>query len=442
MKNSDSRKPALAGYCCAVALLYLLPVVQIANGAGAATPEAKMFTATGILNVEPGLAGEGTGGPTFSDLLSVYFSEIYVTPHILGFRNYRVLDAALKKLDGKQNLYTGSEAVRRLADALSIQHVPRSFTMIVSLRGPDAAQVTSILNEVLKQYLEQYKEEQAQIQANRELDLRIERDNLRSQLGDLDRKVKALIDEANVVVVDGQPVEQLERLKKLNRLLVEAQVRLAEDRREWENFNLLREQAEKDKDLTPLLMASPGITDRVYIDPVILALRQDVARREFELEQAKAKRTPDESGKADVPSKQTDSAQPPDPGLQAARTVLDNHLKDTLGRAFQEHAADLRARYNKARGTETELLTRIKEAQAEFRQAGRLAADMLIRQREYQRVEERLKGADERLQEIKKLGKLMSPTLRVSRWPEVPTEPDRPGPPTGSSETREPQSRT
>jgi capsular polysaccharide biosynthesis protein len=120
---------------------------------------APFYLAEGIVEVEP-------GQNQFPALMGGYQPEIptqlfqsYVEAQVLAIKNPRVLDAALKELEGKQTLYTGAGAILNISEDLRVMYIPNTQNILVSLKGRHREEVTQIVTQILTQYTAQIKDD-------------------------------------------------------------------------------------------------------------------------------------------------------------------------------------------------------------------------------------------------------------------------------------------
>jgi uncharacterized protein involved in exopolysaccharide biosynthesis len=320
---------------------------------------APYYTAEGSIEVEPGQNQIPALTAGFAAEVPIQQFQLYVEAQALSIKNYRVLDAALKELGDKQSLYGGSGAAQGLGADLRVMYIPNTLNILVSLRGRHREEVHQIVTQVLTQYTAQIKDDRNQLDLDRQRELRTERDDLRSQLTDLGRRLSALRDESNIIVTDERQSEQMSRLTALTQQLTVAQVQLAEAKSSWDQFQKLRQQAEEGKDMTPVLMAFPDVMENLRRDPNVMSATQQVSRAAEEQQAA----------------------------LQTAQNDLQAKQSEALGQLFQQQAATLKSKYDRARDAEAELLGRLGEARAAALGAAKLTADYRAREAEYNRTQ-------------------------------------------------------
>ena len=376
---------------------------------------APLYTAEGIVEVELGQA-------QMPMLTGVYNPEVpanllgpYIEAQVLAIRNYRVLDAALKVLEGKQNAYTGPGAVQDLAKDLVVQYIPNTQNIYVSLRGWNREEVTQIVNQVLTQYTTQLRDDRTQADADRQRELRQERDDLRNQLDGLGRRLSSLREESSIIVTDERGSEQLARLTALTHQLTDAQVELAQAKAAWDQFEKLRLAAEEGKDMTPVLMAFPEMMEALRRDPSITSMNEQASRLGQDLQSLKQRFGP----KNEIVLR-TEAM------FQTAQNELQAKQSDVLGQLFQQVAATLKSKYERVRDAEAELLLRVAEARTAALGAAKLTAEYRAREEEYNRVQQLLNTVAEGLERMRIAAALMRPNIRVTRNPIVPLEPSEP----------------
>jgi capsular exopolysaccharide synthesis family protein len=377
---------------------------------------APFYTAEGIVEVEPGqnqlsaLTG-GYGGPEVP--FQLYPS--YVEAQVLAIKNYRVLDAALKELEGRQTLYGGGAAVLDLSQDVHVMYIPNTQNILVSLRGRHREEVTEIVKQILTQYTAQLKEDRDKMDGDRQRDLRTERDDLRSQLTDIGRRLAALRDESSIIVTDERQSEQMSRVTALTQQLTVAQVQLAEAKSAWDQFQKLRQQSEEGKDMAPVLMAFPDVMDNLRKDNNVLAAMQVVSRAAEEAQALKARFGP-----------KNDFVIRSEAALQTAQNDLQAKQSEALGQLFQQQAATLKNKYDRARDSEAELLSRLAEARTAALGAAKLTADYRAREDEFLRTQTLLNTVSEGLEKMRISSVMARPNIRVTRWPMLPLEPSEP----------------
>jgi len=377
---------------------------------------APFYTAEGIIEVEPGqnqlpalLGGYGNAE------VPVQLFQSYLEAQVLAIRNYRVIDAALKELEGKQTLYAGGGAVHDLSEDLSVTYIPNSQNILVSLRGRHKEEVTQIVLQVLTQYTTQLQDERRQMDNERQRDLRTERDDLRSQLTDLGRRLATLRDESSIIVTDERQSEQMARVTALTQQLTVAQIQLAEAKSAWDQFDKLRKQAEEGKELTPVLMAFPDVMENLRRDNNVMAATQVVSRVAEELDALSARY-----------GQKSDMVLRAKAQLQTAQNDLQAKQNEALGQLFQQLAATLKNRLDRARDAEAELLSRLAEARTAALGAAKLTAEYRTREAEFLRTQALLNTVTDGIERMRISSALSRPNIRVRSWPILPLEPSEP----------------
>jgi capsular exopolysaccharide synthesis family protein len=376
---------------------------------------APSYTASGGVEVEPGQGQMPTVlGFTEAGAPAVQF-ELYVQSQVLAILNDRVLNAALEKLKNEQTTYVGASAAYSLGRDLQVSYIPNTQDINVSLRGRKKEQVQAIVREVLTAYTEQIKTDRADTDRERQQELRLERDDLRNQLNDLARKLASYREETSVVVTDERGGEQMARLTTLARQHADMQLQLAEANSNWTQFQDLRRQAEEGKDLTPVLMAFPEIMDALRRDPSVSSLNEQVSRAAQDIQILK-QRFGDKHEM--VVRAQTN--------FQSAQNEVQTKQQEVLGQLFQQEAAVLKAKYERTRSAEAELLARVAEARQAAVASAKLTADYRAREEEYLRVQALLNTVTDGLERMRISSALARPNIRVKRWPVIPIEPSEP----------------
>ena len=376
---------------------------------------APYYTAEGIIEVEPGQNQIPALTQGFTPDVPIQLFQSYVEAQVLAIKNYRVLDAALKELEGRQTLYGGSGAVQTLGEDLRVMYIPNTQNILVSLRGRHREEVQQIVIQVLNQYTAQIKDDRLQLDGERQRELRTERDDLRSQLTDLGRRLSALRDESSILVTDERQSEQMARVVALTQQLTVAQVQLAEAKSAWDQFERLRQQAEEGKDMTPVLMAFPDVMESLRRDVNVMAATQQVSRAAEELQALKARFGP-----------KNDFVVRSEAAMQTAQNDLQAKQNQALTDLFQQQAASLKSKYNRARDAEAELLSRLGEARAAALGAAKLTADYRAREAEFNRTQTLLNTVSEGLERMRISSALARPNIRVTRSPQLPLDPSEP----------------
>ncbi|MBE3068720.1 MAG: polysaccharide biosynthesis tyrosine autokinase [Planctomycetes bacterium] len=376
---------------------------------------APYFTAEGVVEVEPGRAPTAalTGG--YDEQIPVPLFDFYIKSQVLAIKNDRVLTAALQTLGAEQVMYVGPNASYRLGQDLEVTHIQRTQNIVVSLAGRDKQEVKKIVGEVLTQYIEQLRVDRAQADGDRQRELRLERDDLRKQLDDLGTRLAAFRDESSVIVSDERGGEHLARLTALVQQLTRAQVELAQAGADWTQFQELRKQSEDTKDLSPILMAFPEITEAMRADRSIVGLSDRASSYGQELQSLTQRFGP-----------QHETVKRLQVGAQAASNDLEAKQTEVIGQLFQQQASILKKRYDSARAGEAELQSRVAEARAAAVGAAKLTAEYRARSDEYRRVQELLYTVMDGLERMRISSALARPNVRLVRVPQIPVEPSEP----------------
>jgi len=377
-----------------------------------------LYTAQGLVQVEPGQRQTGvalTAG--YQEQIPTPLFDAYLESQVMAIKNNRVLRNALDALKGKQTMFGGANPSFVLRKKLVVSHIPNSQNIVVQLTGPDGEQLRDIVREVLTQYIEQLEAGQAQTDADRQQELRVERDDLRRQLDDLARGLARYRDESAITVADERGSEQMARLNELVRQLTVTQAALAETSAAWEQFQELRKQAEETGDLSPILMAFPDVTEGLRRDQTVIGLRRQLSMVEQNLQ-----------GVQQRFGEQHDQVRRLSVQLQAARNDLEAQQSEILNQLVQQQEAVLQNRYSQARVLEADLQTRVGEARAAAISVAKLTAEYRAREQKYQRVQEMLNTVEDGLERMRINSAISRANIQVVSWPDVPVEPSEPRP--------------
>lgn len=374
-----------------------------------------LYTAEGFIEVEPGQAQTFalTGG-TQTEVPIQLFGP-YIETQVQAIKNPRVLDAALKDVEGKQAAYTGPGAVLALSKDLQVQYIPNTQYIYVSLRGWNREEVTRIVAQVLDQYTKQLEADRRQADAERQRGLREKRDDMQNQLGVLARRLADLRSDSNLVATDERTSEQQQRLAVITRQLADAQLLLAQTKAAWDQFQKLRQDAEQGKDMAPVLMAFPEMMEAMRRDRSIELATEEASRLAQQLRALEQRFGP----KSEI-VQQTKAA------LQTAQNELQAKQNDVLGQLFQQTAATIKAAYDRARDQEASLLSAQAEARAAALGAAKLTAEYRGKEEEYNRGMALLSTITDGLEKMSISAALTRPNIRVARPPVLPLEPSEP----------------
>ncbi len=369
------------------------------------------YSAEGVVEVEPGQNQMTalTGGWQTEGPIPTMF-EPYMQTQVLALRSERMINEALKQLEGKQTLYGGTNPAHALSRDLQIVFAPNTQNIFVSLKGRDKEGVQRIVVTVLDQYIAQVNDDRNKTDAERRRGLEDERNDLRRQVDKLSQDLANYRREQSVVVTDDRSSEQLTKLTALMRLLTDAQVALAEANAAWNQFQELREQAEKGKDLTPALAAFPEVMDQLRHDPGILGASEGVSRLAQELEGLEQRFGPKHETVVRMKA-----------AYQTAQNDLQTKQNDVLGQLFTQQAAVLKSKYERLRGAEAELLNRVAEARTQAVDAARMTSEYRTREDEYRRVAALLNTVTDGLARMRISTSLARPNIRIAQYPQIPT---------------------
>jgi len=378
---------------------------------------APIYTAEGIIQVEPGQQQRMALTAGYQQEVPVGLFQSYVESQVMAIMNQRVLRNALDALKGEQDMYGGANPAYELAQDLAVTHVPNTQNIAVSLSGQDTKAIQAIVTEVLTQYIDKLRTDQQEADAERQEELRAERDDLQQQLLDRARTLERYREESSVVVSDERGSEQMARLNALARQLTFAQAELAGATAAWDQFQELRKQAEETSDLSPILMAFPEIMEGLREDRTIGVLRQQVAGLDQQLESLKQRF-----------GGQHEQVRRAQIQLQSARNDLEAQRSETINQLVQQQAAALKNQYDQARALESDLQIRVGEARAAAVSIAKLTAEYRTREQEYQRIQGLLSQVQEGLERMRISAALSRPNILVVQWPTPPVEPSQPRP--------------
>jgi len=376
---------------------------------------APLYTAEGFVEVEPGQGQMTalTGGAQTEVPIQLFPS--YIETQVQAIKNPRVLDAALKDVEGKQTAYTGPGATLALSEDLQVRSILNTQYIYVGLRGWNREEVTRIVAQVLDQYTKQLDADRKQADAERQGGLREKRDDMQNQLNVLARRLSDLRSESSLVATDDRTSEQRERLAVITRQLADAQLELARTKAAWDQFQKLRQDAEQGKDMTPVLMAFPEMMDAMRRDESIRLGTEQVSRLAQELQALKQRFGP-----------KNEIVQRTEKALQTAQNDLQAKQENVLGQLFQQTAATLKGAYDRARDQEASLLAGQSEARAAALAAAKLTAEYRGKEDAYNRGMALLSTLTDGLERMSISAALTRPNIRVARPPMLPLEPSEP----------------
>jgi capsular exopolysaccharide synthesis family protein len=374
------------------------------------------YTAEGIIAVEPG-QGQGTGlvGIQQEAGVPVPLFEAYVQTQVQTIRNPRVLDAVIDNLKGKQHLFREPNASHKLGLELEVNHPLNTQTIFVSLSGRDREQVQMIVVEVLTQYTLQLKTERDQIDTDRQRDLTLERNELRKQLDKLGRDLASYRGEDKIIVADERASEQLARLTVLVRQLSDAQVILAETDAAWNQFLELKKLSDEGKDYTPVMLAFPEIMETLRRDETITNLSANLARLNQELQGMRQRFGPKYEGLRRLET-----------AAQVSRNDYEAKQNEVLGQLFQQVAATLKSKNDRAKAAVADLQARVAEARKAAVDNAKITAEFRGIEAEYQRVQSLYNTVMDGLERMRIIAALSRPNVRIARSPQIPIDPSEP----------------
>jgi len=377
---------------------------------------APLYTATGIITVEPGEGGRGGEiAPVYSEQVPFQLYTQYVMRQVMAIRSDRVLAAALENLGPNQTMFRGPDAAYRLAEKLVVQSLPESENIAVSLSGTDATQVRDIVREVTKQYIANVEDQRKAIDAVRQGDLRLERDDLGRDRDRVANELTELRRQADSVVLDERNSEEMVRLTTLARQLVDIQFELASARGAWLQFQELQKEAQDKKDLKPVLLAFPEMMQGLRQDPRVLALSQQVARLSQEVEGLKGRF-----------GERHEAVRRGQVVFQGAQNDLEAQQNTVLVELVQQQQAVLQNNYNRARESEAELLDKVAEARSAAIRLSQRAAEYRQREDEFRRLQDLLQTVSDGLYRMRIAAALAQPNIQIAQFPSIPFEPTEP----------------
>jgi uncharacterized protein involved in exopolysaccharide biosynthesis len=201
----------------------------------------------------------------------------------------------------------------------------------------------------------------------------------------------------------------------ITRQVADAQLELSRAKAAWDQFQKLRQDAERDKDKAAVLMAFPEMMDAMRRDESIRLATEQVSR--FNLQLAVMKQGSEEK---------KDDIRRLEAMLQAARNEFQARQENVLGQLVQQTGATLKGAYDRARDLEAWLLNAQAEARAAALAAAKLAAWYREREDEYNRGMALLSTLTDGLERMSISAALTRPNIRIARAPMLPLEPSEP----------------
>lgn len=377
---------------------------------------APLYTATGVIAVEPGQGGRlGDIAPVYSEQVPYQLYTQYVMRQVMAIGSDRVLSTALENLGPNQTMFRGPDAAYQLAEELVVQSLPESEVISVSLAGTDATQVRDIVREVVQQYLANVEDRRKTVDADRQRDLRTERDDLRRDRDRVSNELTELRRQSDTVVLDERNSEEMVRLMTLARQLVDVQFELAGARSAWLQFQELQKEAEDKKDLSFVVLAFPEIMQGLRQDPRVLAQSQQVARYSQELEGLKSR-----FGERHEAVRRSQVV------FQTAQNDLEAQRATVLVELVQQQAAVLQSNYNRTREAEAELLDKVAEARSAAIRLSQRAAEYRQREDEFRRLQDLLQTVSDGLERMRIAAALARPNIQIVQMPSIPFDPTEP----------------
>ncbi len=399
-------------------ILACLVVIGLGGTAGLVAwwYKAPLYTASGIVAVDPGQVPRSQWDPVSQDYISAQMYTPFMMAQTMVIKSDLVLEDALKTVGEDQSMYPASAAgTVPLSEDLDVKYLPRTQNILVSLTGRRPRQVAEIVRGVLESYLERTEQQQSQETVRRLGDLQAERDHLRDQIQDLERQLELYRTESNAVILTERGGEELARLNALTGQLVRKQLELAETRAAWLQFRQLQQQAEEEQNYGPLLMAYPAITDALRRNDEVARLQAHVGELERSLQSLQSRLG--EQHKAIAGSQKS---------LQSVTNELEAVRQSVLAELLQQTGATLKNAYDRARESEAELRDQVAEARQEAIKIGNRAAEYQARLRDYQRVRNQLDNVLQGLDQLRLQSAMAQQNIRVVQWPRVPIEPSEP----------------
>ena len=377
---------------------------------------APLYTATAYIAVEPGQGGRGGEiAPVYSDQVPIQLYTQYVMRQVMAIQSDRVLGAALENLGPNQTMFRGPDAAYRLGKKLVVQHLAASENIAINLTGTDATQVRDIVREVAQQYIAHVGDRRKAVDADRQRDLRTERDDLLRERDRVANELTELRRQADVVVFDERNSEEMVRLTTLAGQLVNVQFELAGARSAWLQFQELQKEAEDKKDLRPVLLAFPEMMEGLRRDPRILALNQQMARLSQELEGLEGR-----FGERHEAVRRSQVV------FQGTQNDLEAQQNAVLVELVQQQAAVLQNNYNRAREAEAELLDKVAEARSAAIRLSQRAAEYRQREDEFRRLQDLLQTVSDGLERMRIAAALSRPNIQIVQMPSIPFDPTEP----------------
>ena len=217
---------------------------------------------------------------------------------------------------------------------------------------------------------------------------------------------------------------KMARLQALSRTGREADG-VAEAANAWNAFQEIRKRIESGQvtdepraatdtieDVEHLMAGFPEVLERMNSDASIKALEQEISRMGRELQVAKATEKPEKKIKV------------AETILEAAQTDLESRRSMILGVSFQQEAATLKARFDRLRSAEADLLPRVKEAREAVIGAAKAADEYETRAAEFRRVLGLLQTVSNAIEQMRIAGALAEPIVRVVEYPMIPVNAD------------------
>ncbi len=378
---------------------------------------APFYTSEGVIAIEP---GQQTGGPVDitaapATIIPPNLFELYVQGQVMIIKSDRVLSNALERVRGLQAMYTTGQASYELNKDLEVAYIPRSQNILVSLTGGNRNELKLIVQAVLDAYREQERQMREESERQRAITLEQQRAELQRQISDIVRQLELQRGEANAVILDERGSEELARLTALVRQLVQQEVELAEARAAWEQFLQLRQQAEDEGTMAPLIMTYPNLTERMRMNATILAMTQQVTRGGQELASLRQRLGP-----------RHESVKRAEATVQEFQNDLETQQNRILGELLQEHAATLKHEYDRAREAEASLRDSVDQARLSAIKVSERAANYRREEAEYERLRGLLDQVQAGIARIRIQAALTQPHIRIAQQASMPVEPSEP----------------
>jgi capsular exopolysaccharide synthesis family protein len=377
---------------------------------------APSYEAQGIINIVP-YQGERAGpfGAGPEQIIPIPVYEHHMTSQVFIIKSDTVLNMALKALEGQQTMFRGAQAVQKMAEELDVAYLPRSQNMGVRLQGRDPSEVQRIVRAVLDAYIAFTSAQTTQAEADRQRDLRAERDDLSQQAADLSRRMAAYVRDSNAVVLTDRGGEEMNRLIAMMGQLIAAQARTVDAKSRWDQFQQLIQQATEQQNQVAVMMAFPEVGQELQRNPTVDTLTNQVAALAQQIEALRQR-----LGTRHEAVKRTEMV------YETTRNRLEAERGRLLTELLQQHGTILKASYERLRDTEAALRDEVATARTEAARVAQRAAEYRGMEHEYSRVTALLGTVLDGLERMRIQAALVRPHIRVTQYPLFPVEPSEP----------------